>query len=50
MERAEDLTCDKCKHFRGWGDWGLCCDVKYDLCYEQTPACELFVFKEKVGI
>lgn len=47
MEKTEDLTCDKCKHFRGWGDWGLCCDVKYDLCYEQTPACELFVFNDK---
>lgn len=29
-------TCATCTHFIGSGDWGLCCDLKYDLCYSQT--------------
>ena len=34
--------CNDCEHFVGGGDWGLCCDLKYDLVYESTEACELF--------
>lgn len=30
-------TCATCTHFIGSGDWGLCCDLKYDLCYSCTP-------------
>lgn len=35
-------TCKECSHFIGLGDWGLCCDLKYDLCYEDTPGCDRF--------
>lgn len=41
------LKCGQCKHFRGWGDWGLCCELKWGLCYEETEACELFVLKKE---
>lgn len=34
--------CKDCEHFIGGGDWGLCCDQKYDLVYESAEACELF--------
>lgn len=35
-------TCKDCRFFEGLGDFGLCCDLRYDLCYEDTPACEEF--------
>lgn len=35
-------TCGQCNHFIGGGDWNLCCDLKYDLCYEDTEACDAF--------
>ncbi len=35
-------ACGNCKHFLGGGDWNLCCDVKYDLVYEQSEACESY--------
>lgn len=35
-------TCETCKHFIGGGDWNLCCDLMYDLCYKDTPACEKY--------
>ncbi len=35
----ETTFCESCKHFIGAGDWNLCCDLKYDLCYKYTPAC-----------
>ena len=38
--------CYQCKHFLGGGDWNLCCDLKYDLCYKATNAC--YDFDEKV--
>ena len=34
--------CYQCKHFIGGGDWNLCCDLKYDLCYKETNACDDF--------
>jgi len=37
-------TCVSCKHFIGGGDWNLCCDLKYDLCYEHTLACQKYEF------
>ena len=36
------LYCLTCKHYIGMGDWSLCCDLKYDLCYENTPACDKY--------
>lgn len=33
----EKDTCATCSHFIG--DWNLCCDLKYDLCYSCTPKC-----------
>jgi len=36
------VTCATCKHFIGAGDWNLCCDLKYDLCYEHTLACSKY--------
>ncbi len=42
-------TCGSCKHYIGGGDWNLCCDLKYDLCYRFDEACEYYVYsKEKV--
>ena len=38
--------CASCKHYMGMGDWSLCCDLKYDLCYENTPACSQYEKKE----
>ena len=35
-------TCKDCIYFLGCGDWNLCCKIKYDLCYEDTPACDDF--------
>lgn len=40
------LHCYQCKHFIGAGDFGLCCDLKYDLCYKYTNACAEFEKKE----
>ena len=37
-------TCGTCKHFIGGGDWNLCCDLQYDLCYRHTPACEKYEY------
>lgn len=37
-------TCGTCKHFIGGGDWNLGCDLKYDLCYEHTLACDKYEF------
>ena len=45
MREENDLTqckCGDCIHFIGCGDFGLCCDIKYDLCYEETDACDKF--------
>lgn len=43
MENTEDqVTCKTCKHFIGAGDWNLCCDLRYDLCYKNTPACNQY--------
>ena len=42
-------TCKDCVNFIGGGDWNLCCTVKRDycwLCYEDTDACEEFVWKK----
>lgn len=36
------MYCIECKHFIGAGDFNLCCDLKYNLCYEDTESCELF--------
>ena len=45
-EEIENLksrwTCKDCMHFVGAGDWNLCCGLKPDLCYGDTPACDLF--------
>ena len=38
--------CASCKHYMGMGDWSLCCDLKHDLCYENTPACSRYEKKE----
>lgn len=35
-------TCETCENYIGGGDWGLCCRLKYDLCYEYTAACESY--------
>lgn len=35
----EEHKCGDCSHFIGMGDWGLCCDLSYSLCYEDTNAC-----------
>lgn len=40
--------CGGCKHFIGGGDFSLCCDIKDDLCYKHTKACENYVPIEKL--
>lgn len=40
-------TCGSCKHYIGGGDWNLCCDLKYDLCYRFSEACENYVYSEE---
>lgn len=42
------MTCKDCKHFMGLGDFALCCDIKYGLCYEDTEACEDFEEREEL--
>lgn len=37
-------TCGTCCHYIGLGDWSLCCDLMYDLCYDHTEACELYEY------
>lgn len=46
MERAGGRTCESCDKFLGCGDWGLCCSIKYDLVYADTPACESYGVKK----
>lgn len=41
MNNEKD-TCATCSHFIGGGDWNLCCDLKYDLCYSCTPKCSQY--------
>ena len=41
-------TCATCTHFIGSGDWGLCCDLKYDLCYSCTPKCNEYEERNEV--
>ena len=43
--QKETKHCSDCEYFLGMGDWNLCCSKKYDLCYANTPACELFSCK-----
>ena len=42
----DDKTCGECKHFLGGGDWALCCDKHYYLCYADSKACDDFDEKE----
>ena len=37
---GDEKVCAKCIHFLGMGDWNLCCDKMYGLCYEDTEACD----------
>lgn len=44
----EKDTCATCSHFIGGGDWNLCCDLKYDLCYSCTPKCNNYKERKEV--
>ena len=35
-------TCDVCKHYLGWNDWAIPCEVKYDDIDKDLNACECF--------
>ena len=52
-----DKVCGNCAHYLGGGDWNLCCAIQHPtpeeqakgavylfghLCYEDTPACDMF--------
>ena len=37
---GNEKVCAKCTHFIGMGDWNLCCNKMYGLCYEDTEACK----------
>ena len=39
-------TCGSCRHYIGGGDWNLCCDLKYGLCYLDTIACDKYEFSQ----
>lgn len=39
--------CGECKHYIGGGDWNLCCQLKYGLCYRDTEACEKYEYSEE---
>ena len=47
-EVSSPNTCSECEFFLGMGDWDLCCAKQHEgypfgfLCYEDTPACEMF--------
>ena len=42
-------TCGSCRHYIGGGDWNLCCDLMYWLCYRESEACEKYEFStEKI--
>lgn len=43
----DSATCGSCKHYIGGGDWNLCCDLKYDLCYRFDEVCENYVYSEE---
>lgn len=45
---GEKDTCATCSHFIGGGDWNLCCDLKYDLCYSCTPKCDKYKERKEV--
>ena len=45
MKEADGKTCCSCDKFIGWGDWSLCCKIKHDLVYEDTPACKEYEAK-----
>ena len=45
MNNKKDI-CATCLHFIG-GDWNLCCDLKYDLCYSYTPRCSQYEEKKE---
>lgn len=41
FESSKSL-CGNCKHFLGGGDWNLCCEIKYDLVYEDSEVCDRY--------
>lgn len=45
-EKLRD-RCGTCRHFIGGGDWYLCCDQRYDLCYEDYEVCGLYEYSEE---
>lgn len=45
---GNEKVCAKCSHFLGMGDWNLCCDKMYGLCYEDTEACDDYKEKQDV--
>lgn len=34
--------CYQCKHYLDCRDWNVCCNKRYEICYEATNACDLF--------
>ena len=44
---SAEATCGSCRHYIGGGDWNLCCDLMYDLCYRHTKACDKYEFSEE---
>lgn len=43
---GDEKVCAKCSHFLGMGDWNMCCDQMYGLCYDDTEACEHYEEKK----
>ncbi len=46
LSKGVRVCCLGCKHFLGGGDFGLCCDLTYQLKYEDSSACEHFEVKQ----
>ena len=42
---SNEIICMNCKHYIGGGDFNLCCDIRYGLCYFDTKGCEKFEVK-----
>lgn len=42
QQMQSKYTCDVCKHYLGWNDWAIPCEVKYDDIDKDLNACECF--------
>ena len=41
---TDKRICGTCRHFIGGGDYNLCCDLRFELCYRDTFACGMYEY------